>query len=129
LNPAYWGVIISGIGVVGTVVGIFLARAGKKGDQELQAVGDQFRRLMEENTFLAAQAREARLEARETRTEWEQRWDRQVTRCRKIADSATTVITRLMGPHTIRDETEAEVTLRDIRLHVAVDHNDDENAA
>ena len=124
MNPTFWGVIISGVVAVGGVFGTILARRGTRGDQELQSFSDQFGRMLEENKYLTSQLGEARSEVTRVRTEWEQRWDRQIARCRTVTDQAAAAIARLMGMHTLEDERDAQQVLRDTAAHIESDHTD-----
>jgi hypothetical protein len=72
---------------LGSVLGVILSRIGKKGDQEQQAVTDQFRRMLEENQYLTTSLTQARADISQVRQGWEDRWQRQMDRCRTITDT------------------------------------------
>lgn len=113
-----WGLIISGVLAIGSVLGIILSRMGKKEDVEQQAVSDQFKRMLDEVNYWQASAST-------TRTEWEARWDRQMDRCRKITDRMAGALQTLLGQlddeHKVADHTVQEV-IEAVKDHDNVDH-------
>lgn len=125
MNPGTWGLIISGVLALGTVLGTILSRIGKKGDQELQSITDQFGRMLSENKYLGEQLTAERAGRAQDRVESEGRWSRQIDRCRKITDSASRTINRLLSnePGTGPD-IEGAQTLRAIDEHNGLDHTD-----
>jgi hypothetical protein len=116
VNLSVWTIVIAAATVIGGVVGTVAARMGKKGDQELETVRDQFARLIAEVAYWQNTATDAR-------TEWEGRWDRQMVRCRKVTDALVVAIVRLLrGSTTPEDREVAEKALDDLREHNSSDH-------
>ena len=87
-SPTTSQLIISAAGILITFVGIMLSRIGKRADEVQSSVTSQFERQMQEIEYLSARLKE-------TREEWEGRWDRQMTRCRIITTSSAQVIVGL----------------------------------
>lgn len=116
MEPAtLWGLIISGVLAVGSVLGVVLTKVGKKGDQEQAQVTDQFKRMLDEVGYWQNTAVK-------NREEWETRWDRQMTRCRKITDKLVMfVVTTGKADPSVR--TEAESLARDLADHNETDHD------
>lgn len=121
-----WGIIISGVLAAGTILGVVLSGIGKKGDQEQAQVTDQFKRMLEEvNYWQTTTARQ--------RTEWEDRWDRQVKRCRTIIDKLVVYVgAQAAMLSDAQDDPgiqrEAQRLLREVEEHLAghdhLDHHD-----
>lgn len=111
-----WGLIISGVLALGSVLGVILSRVGKREDVEQAQVSDQFRRMLEEvNYWQESNSR--------TRSEWEQRWDRQVDRCRRITDRLSSTVTNLAGQLSSGQAKEdAADALREVEDHREADH-------
>lgn len=82
-------IIMSVVGSAVLLVGYLLAQRGKKGDQEIQETKDQFQRMVDEARYWKAEAGDARTELDSFR-------DRQLTRCRKVTESAYKTIAELI---------------------------------
>lgn len=109
-----WGIIISGVLAAGTILGVILSGIGKKGDQEQAQVTDQFKRMLEEvNYWQTTTARQ--------RTEWEDRWDRQIKRCRSIVDKLVVYVgaQAAMLAEIPGAQREAGGLLREVEEHLA----------
>lgn len=115
MNPTIWTVVIAGAGVFGALLGTVLSRIGKKGDQELESIRDQFGRLISEVNYW----KETSVTARD---QWEARWDRQMTRCRKITDALVGALAPLLRAASAEDRQAAEKALEDLREHNDSDH-------
>jgi hypothetical protein len=115
MNPSIWTVIIAAAGVAGGIIGTIASRMGKKGDQELESVRDQFGRLLSEVNYWKESATS-------TRDEWETRWDRQMVRCRKVTDALVGALARLLLGATAEDREIAEKALQDLHEHNDTDH-------
>lgn len=115
-TPTIWGLVISGVLAVGSILGVILSGVGKKQDQEQQQVSDQFRRLLDEVGYWQGTASR-------TREEWESRWDRQMQRCRVITDRLTTALAvvsdKLEDP---AEKAKAAEALEELRAHNTNDH-------
>lgn len=117
-SPGLWGVIISGVLALGSVLGVVLSGIGKKQDQEQQQVTDQFRRMMDEITYWQRTAST-------TREEWEGRWDRQMDRCRRITDRLTAALNTVASQATNPADREvADEALAEVKAHNYNDHGE-----
>lgn len=116
--PTTWGLVISGVLAIGSVLGVVLSRIGQKQDVEQRQVSDQFERMLNEVTYW-------RDSATRTREEWEARWDRQINRCRGITDRlAMTLALTAKDP---AERASVEEVLGELRNHNSTDHRDARN--
>jgi hypothetical protein len=115
VNPGGWTLIIAAVVAAGGIIGTITSRIGKRGDQELETVRDQFARLIAEVDYWKATATEGR-------GEWEGRWDRQMVRCRKVTDALVVALAQLLRGASAEDREAAERALQDLREHNDADH-------
>lgn len=118
--PGLWGIVISGVLAVGSILGVILSGVGKKQDLEQQQVSDQFKRMLDEVNYWQNTAGA-------TRDQWEKRWDRQMGRCRTITDRLVIALTVISAQsNNSADKAKADEALAEIRAHNTSDHGDPE---
>lgn len=105
------------VGVAVTFLGVVLSQIGKRGDQQIQQNKDQFQRLIDEARYWKDNATEARNDLESFR-------DRQLSRCRKVTDSAATTISKLMRFVPPDKQREGAHALDEIQSHIETDHTD-----
>lgn len=115
MNPSGWTLIIAAVVAVGGIIGTITSRIGKRGDQELETVRDQFARLIAEVDYWKSTATEGR-------GEWEGRWHRQMARCRNVTDALVVALVQLLPDASTEDRELAERALQDLREHNDADH-------
>jgi hypothetical protein len=116
--PTLWGLVISGVLAIGSVLGVVLSGVGKKQDQEQQQVSDQFKRLLDEVSYWQRTAQTTREEA-------EGRWDRQIDRCRRITDKLTAALTSVASQaNDPAGRKVADEALADLEAHKYNDHGE-----
>lgn len=121
--------VLAILAILGTWFATVLARKGKREDTKIATGNQTFTQLRElgearlaEINRLQTENAGLRAENERDRLAWEARWDRQMTRCRKVTDEAAGSIARLMQRAAPEDRTAAEATLRDVHSHLDADH-------
>ena len=108
-------VIMGFVGLAVTFLGVVLSQIGKRGDQAIQQNRDQFQRLIEEARYWKENANEARVELETFK-------DKQLARCRLVADAAAKTISRLMRYVPPDKQAEGARVLDEIQAHTETDH-------
>jgi hypothetical protein len=110
-------IIMSIVGSAVLLIGYLLAQRGKRGDQEIQQTKDQFQRMVDEAKYWKTEAEGARDDLENFR-------DRQLSRCRKVTESAYATISDLIRfvPDEMRRR--ADHALDEIEQHKATDHSE-----
>jgi uncharacterized protein YlxW (UPF0749 family) len=100
--------LLTALGILGTMLGVWLTRRGKQEDNrraEYQQTFDQLQEVAtarkDEIDRLTIALASSRAETDTIRTKWEDRWDRQMKRCRVITASlvhALAELKRAAGP-------------------------------
>ena len=108
--------IMTGVGIAVTFLGVVLAQRGKRGDQVIQQNKDQFDRLIEEATYWKGVASDARGDLDSFK-------DKQLARCRKVTDAAYQTIADLIRFVPPEQHRRADRTLGEIETHNETDHS------
>lgn len=130
LDPSVTSFILGILSFVGVWYGVKLSRRGKQEDTRIAETNQSFSQLNElsnarliEINRLNALVAELRSDNDRIRESWEDRWDRQMKRCRIITDRLTGVISSLEdvnAPKEIKDD------VREARRELE-DHNTDDH--
>lgn len=128
IPPELTSSALTALALLGTWFATWLARKGKREDTRIAQTNQTFTQLRElgearlaEIIRLTAALTEANAALERLRTEWENRWDRQMKRCREITDGLVRGLAALRHPG---EPTPPEVddALRDLDDHRATDH-------
>ena len=130
---------LTALGIFGTLLGVWLARRGKREDNQrlenqqtfnqIQGVADarlaEITRKDAEIGRLLVLLTEARSEVDRVRTQWEDRWERQMKRCRTITAAlveALATLRKAAGP-AAGDEA-VDDAMQELQQHNEDDHNE-----
>lgn len=124
--------ILTSAGIGGAWFATWLGRRGKKEDNQLAVRGQAFDEVLAlaagrltEITRLAAERDAANVEKERLRVAWEERWDRQMDRCREITAPLVATIGRLQDGCTPEAKAAADNALRRLQEHNERDHDQD----
>lgn len=125
--------ILTALGIGGAWFATWLGRRGKKEDVQLAERGQAFDELkalaaerLTEIHRLAAERDAANIERERLRVSWEDRWDRQMQRCRDITAPLVATIGALRMGCTAEESRRAGETLRALKDHDERDHTADD---
>jgi len=131
--------LLTALGIFGTLLGVWLARRGKREDNQrlenqqtfdqLQTVADarkdEITRKDAEIVRLQTLLDTARADVDRIRTQWEDRWNRQMKRCREITAALVEAISALRkaaGPAV--GDSRVNEAIESLREHNEDDHNE-----
>lgn len=125
--------ILTSAGIGGAWFATWLGRRGKKEDNNYRERGQAFDEILQlaagrltEITRLAAERDAANVEKERLRVAWEERWDRQMDRCRNVTAPLVAVIGRLQAGCTPEAQAAAENALQRLQEHDERDHDQDD---
>jgi hypothetical protein len=132
-SPELTSAILTALGIGGAWLATWLSRRGKKEDNRLAERGQVFEEVLQlaanrltEITRLGAERDAAVIERERVRTSWEERWDRQMSRCREITDALVVTIDRLRVAAPPSERNAADEAIRQLDAHNERDHNPDD---
>ena len=128
--------ILGALTFVASALAAWLMWRGKKADNKVavrNANYDELERLaksrLEEINRLQAAKTAADDEVDRVRTSWEQRWDRQMSRCRGVTDKLVDVVAMLKTPPKDHlqpgEEIQVDEVLQELQEHREDDHPED----
>lgn len=140
VSPWVVSSLLTALGIFGTLLGLWLARRGKREDNkraetqqtfdQLQAIADsreqEIIRKDSELTRLTGQRDAAYTEVERLRSTWEERWDRQMGRCRTITAALVKAVSELReaaGP--AAGDLKVEEAVQALQDHNTRDHEQD----
>lgn len=133
IPPELTSAVLTMLGLGGAWLATWLARRGKKEDVKIAERGQAFDQLLElaatrlaEITRLSTERDTANTERERVRTSWEDRWDRQMKRCREVTDSLVGTISQLRDMAGDEGKRKADDALRVVGQHNERDHTPDD---
>jgi hypothetical protein len=133
ISPELTTAILTAFTVAGAWFATWLGRRGKKEDTRISERGQAFDQLVKlaENRLveinrLSTERDAAVVEREKVRVSWEERWDRQMVRCREITEDLVATIGQLRILSGPAGRQAADDTLRALDEHNERDHTSED---